>query len=163
MTNPSTWSTIMHFEDLADNGELSVKSSLQDHYRPANNIKLDYDYITSKPPPLPPPPPPLPWFLNFFLKKKKRLALAPRCILLNYKNKEKLQENYNFRFKMTSTGFRPTTIINQQNRYILSGFHLMMFFDKLRHRFEIVEGTPRIWYKVIICKPVNWVMTTGTL
>ena len=22
----------------------------------------------------------------------------------------------------------------------------MMFFDKLWHRFEIVEGTPRIWY-----------------
>ena len=45
----------MHFEDLADNGELSVKSSLQDHYRPANNITLDYDYITSKKHPPPPP------------------------------------------------------------------------------------------------------------
>ena len=45
----------MYFEDLADNGELSVKSSLQDHYRPANNITLDYDYITSKKHPPPPP------------------------------------------------------------------------------------------------------------
>ena len=106
MTYPFTWSTIMHFEDLADNGELSVKSSLQDHYRPANNITLDYDYITSKKHPLP-----LPWLLDFF---EKHLALAQRCSLLNYRNNEKLQEDYNFRFKMTSTGFRPTTIITHK-------------------------------------------------
>ena len=79
MTNPFTWSTIMHFEDLADNGELSVKSSLQDHYRPASNIKLDYDYITSKPPP--PPPPPLPWLLNFFFEKQKTFGTCPKVYL----------------------------------------------------------------------------------
>lgn len=39
----------MHFEDLADNGELSVKSSIQDYCRPAKNIKLHDDYIISMP------------------------------------------------------------------------------------------------------------------
>ena len=83
MTNPFTWSTIMHFEDLADNGELSVKSSLQDHYRPASNIKLDYDYITSKPPPPPPPPPSL--VIEFFFWKTKNVWHLPQgvsCLII---------------------------------------------------------------------------------
>lgn len=44
----------MHFEDLADNGELSIISSFEDHYSPAKNIKQHF--TTSLPSPLIPNP-----------------------------------------------------------------------------------------------------------
>jgi len=48
MRYPFTWNTIMHFEDLADNGELSSKCSIDNYFRPARNITLHDDYIISK-------------------------------------------------------------------------------------------------------------------